>query len=109
MYSVTGLQFSFTQAPESMKSVLQGCWQLTIAIGNLVVVFIIGINSGLSQSAEFFLFAGLMFAAMILFSWLAYRYKPISLDELQKIDEEEKLKAGEKPSPLDFASEKTQL
>lgn len=50
-----------------------------------------------------------MFAAMILFAFLGWRYKPISLDELHKIDEEEKLNAGEKPSPLEFAAEKTQL
>lgn len=30
MFSITGLQFSFTQAPESMKSVLQGCWMVNL-------------------------------------------------------------------------------
>lgn len=40
MYSVTGLQFSFNEAPQSMKSVLTGCWMLTIAVGNLIIVFI---------------------------------------------------------------------
>lgn len=40
MFSVTGLEFSFTQAPASMKSVLQACWLLTVAIGNLIVVAI---------------------------------------------------------------------
>lgn len=29
MFSITGLQFAFTQAPESMKSVLQGCWMVS--------------------------------------------------------------------------------
>lgn len=42
MFSVTGLEFSFTQAPESMKSVIQGCWMLTVAFGNLIVVIITG-------------------------------------------------------------------
>lgn len=42
MFSVTGLEFSFTQAPESMKSVIQGCWLLTVAFGNLIVVIITG-------------------------------------------------------------------
>jgi dipeptide/tripeptide permease len=28
MFSVTGLEFSFTQAPENMKSVLQGFWMV---------------------------------------------------------------------------------
>lgn len=40
MFSVTGLQFAFTQAPESMKSLLQAAWLLTVAIGNLIVVIV---------------------------------------------------------------------
>lgn len=86
MFSVTGLQFSFTQAPESMKSVLQGCWQLTVAFGNLIVVFLVGINIFPQQSSEFLLFAGLMFIDMGIFAILAYYYKPIPIEELQKID-----------------------
>lgn len=42
MYSVTGLQFSYTQAPDSMKSVIQGFWLLTVAVGNLIVTVIVG-------------------------------------------------------------------
>lgn len=41
MFSVTGLEFSFTQAPTSMKSVLQSVWLLTVAFGNLIVVLIV--------------------------------------------------------------------
>lgn len=40
MFSVTGLEFAFTQAPSSMKSLLQASWQMTVAIGNLIVVII---------------------------------------------------------------------
>ena len=40
MFSITGLEFSFTQAPQSMKSVLQACWLLSVAIGNMLVVVI---------------------------------------------------------------------
>lgn len=64
MYSVTGLQFSYTQAPESMRSVLQGCWQLTVAVGNLIVTIIVGAKFFNSQVYEFALFAGLMFVDM---------------------------------------------
>lgn len=41
MFSVTGLEFSFTQAPASMKSVLQSMWLLTVAFGNLIVVLVV--------------------------------------------------------------------
>jgi solute carrier family 15 (oligopeptide transporter), member 1 len=103
MYSVTGLQFSYTQAPESMRSVLQGCWQLTVGVGNLIVTIIVGAKFFNSQTYEFALFAGLMFVDMGLFMWLALRYKAIPLSELDKIDEEQKaLESSEKKDPLDF-------
>lgn len=44
-----------------MKSVVMGSWNLTVAFGNLIVILVAGIDSGLSQSSEFFLFAGIMF------------------------------------------------
>lgn len=40
MFSVTGLEFSYSQAPASMKSVMQAGWLLTTAFGNLLVVVI---------------------------------------------------------------------
>lgn len=102
MYSVTGLEFSFTQAPESMKSVLQGCWQLTVGVGNLLVVVIAEARLFDSQKWEFVLFAGLMFVDMAIFAWLATRYKGIPLSELDKIDEEIRRENEEKPSALEF-------
>jgi solute carrier family 15 (oligopeptide transporter), member 1 len=98
MFSVTGLQFSYTQAPESMRSVLQGCWQLTVAVGNLIVTIIVGASFFSRQTFEFALFAGLMFVDMAVFMWLAIRYKPIPLETLNDVDNE----PGEKKNPLDF-------
>lgn len=105
MYSVTGLQFSYTQAPESMRSVLQGCWLLTVAFGNLIVTIVVGAKFFNSQTYEFALFAGLMFLDMGIFMWLAIRYKAIPLDVLDQIDEDESaLKSEEKQEkdPMDF-------
>lgn len=77
MYSVTGLAFSYAEAPVSMKSVLQSCWLLTVAFGNVIDIIIIGARGFKSQAHEFFLFAGLMFVDMVIFMILAYRYKSI--------------------------------
>lgn len=77
MYSVTGLAFSYAEAPVSMKSVLQSCWLLTVAFGNVIDIIIIGAKGFSSQAHEFFLFSGLMFVDMIIFMILAYRYKSI--------------------------------
>lgn len=104
MFSVTGLQFSYTQAPESMRSVLQGCWQLTVAVGNLIVTIIVGASFFNRQTFEFLLFAILMFVDMGIFMWLAIRYKPISLDTLKSDDDDDQaaLDSNEKKDPLDF-------
>lgn len=75
MFSVTGLEFSFTQAPQSMKSVLQACWLLSVAIGNMLVVVIAELKFFESQAAEFALFAALMIVDMFIFMLLAMRYK----------------------------------
>lgn len=38
MFSVTGLEFSFKEAPASMKSTITAIWLLTVAGGNMIVV-----------------------------------------------------------------------
>ena len=37
MVSITGLEFSYTQAPNSMKSSVMALWLLTVAVGELFV------------------------------------------------------------------------
>lgn len=86
MFSITGLEFSFTQAPESMKSVLQGCWQLTVAIGNLIVVIVAEAKFFDAQKWEFIMFAVLMFVDMGIFAVLAYYYKSIPLKNYDEDD-----------------------
>ena len=106
MFSVTGLQFAYTQAPESMKSVIQGFWLLTVSIGDIIVTIVVGMKRKKlflfflifllffigakffdSQANEFLLFACLMFFDMALFAWLGKCYEPISLEEIKKIEE----------------------
>jgi solute carrier family 15 oligopeptide transporter 1 len=87
MFSITGLEFSFTQAPVSMKAVLQAGWLLTTAFGNLIVVIIAEAKFFDSQANEFFLFAGLMFVDMAIFAFMAMKYKYVEMPEEE--DEEE--------------------
>ncbi|XP_076679863.1 peptide transporter family 1 isoform X2 [Andrena cerasifolii] len=88
MFSVTGLEFAFTQSPDSMKSLMQAAWQLTVAIGNLIVIII---SEGAwfdRQAYEFFLFAGLMFLDIIIFSIMAKFYKYVDVPEDDDLTEE---------------------
>lgn len=75
MFSVTGLEFSFTEAPESMKSVMQACWLLTVTIGNMIVMLIAHLHFFEHQSSEFLLFAGLMMVDFVVFVLLARAYQ----------------------------------
>ena len=75
MISVTGLEFSYSQAPDSMKSVVQAAWLLTVAFGNIIVI-IVASAKALGQASEFFMFAVLMILDMFFLMFLAYRYTP---------------------------------
>jgi len=76
MFSVTGLEFSFSQAPDSMKSLLQAFWLLTMSFGNLIVILVAESRAFNDQASEFFMFACLMLVDMGLFIFLAWRYTP---------------------------------
>ncbi|XP_034041660.1 solute carrier family 15 member 2 [Thalassophryne amazonica] len=84
MFSITGLEFSYSQAPANMKSVLQAGWLLTVALGN-VIVLIVAEGAGLEQWKEFLLFAGLSMGVSIIFSIMARFYTYVEPEQLDKI------------------------
>lgn len=94
MFSITGLEFSFMQAPSSMKSVLQAAWLLTVAFGNLIVVIIAEAKFFERQALEFFLFAVLMFVDMVAFAALAVRYKYVDQNGEIEDSKEKQGKSG---------------
>nr|XP_046260443.1 solute carrier family 15 member 2 [Scatophagus argus]XP_046260444.1 solute carrier family 15 member 2 [Scatophagus argus] len=84
LFSVTGLEFSYSQAPSNMKSVLQAGWLLTVAFGN-VIVLIVAEGAGLEQWIEFLLFACLLLGVCIIFSIMAHFYTYVDPEQLDKI------------------------
>lgn len=82
MFSITGLSFSYEEAPESMKSVVQAFWLLTIAVGNAFVAIIAKAKLFEAQMFNFLLFAVLMFLDMIIFMILAKRYKCVLVKQI---------------------------
>ncbi|XP_067117840.1 solute carrier family 15 member 2 [Osmerus mordax] len=89
MFSITGLEFSYSQAPANMKSVLQAGWLMTVAFGN-VIVLIVAEGAGLEQWMEFLLFGGLLVAVCIIFSIMAYFYTYVDPNQLDKLFHEDK-------------------
>ncbi len=81
MVSITGLEFSYTQAPNSMKSSVMALWLFTVASGEgfvaLVNKWILGAGGANKVSAYqyFTFFTWLMFGAAIVFVIVACFYK----------------------------------
>uniref|UniRef100_A0A4X1US43 Solute carrier family 15 member 1 n=1 Tax=Sus scrofa TaxID=9823 RepID=A0A4X1US43_PIG len=93
VFSVTGLEFSYSQAPSNMKSVLQAGWLLTVAVGNIIVLIVAGAGQFSEQWAEYVLFAGLLLAVCIIFAIMARFYTYINPAEVEaQFDMDEKKK-----------------
>jgi solute carrier family 15 oligopeptide transporter 1 len=109
LFAVTGLEFSYSQAAPSMKSVcyiknivtylsaifkvLQALWLLTVFFGNVVDIVSFFCKSEIiieefkiiahmqiaDPVAEFFVYAAMMFAVMGIFIVLAMRYQYVDV------------------------------
>ncbi|KAM9301053.1 solute carrier family 15 member 1 [Morus bassanus] len=91
VFSVTGLEFSYSQAPSNMKALLQAGWLLTVAVGNIIVLIVAGASKLSEQWAEYVLFAALLLAVCIIFAIMAYFYTYVDPNEIEaQLDEEEK-------------------
>ncbi|NXR55176.1 S15A1 protein, partial [Hippolais icterina] len=97
LFSVTGLEFSYSQAPSNMKAVLQAGWLFTIAIGNIIVIIVAGVSTIKEQWAEYVLFAALLVAVCIIFAIMASFYTYIDPNEIEaQFSKEEKEEKKEK-------------
>jgi POT family proton-dependent oligopeptide transporter len=73
MVSITALEFAYTQAPRRMKSTVMSFWNLTVALGNLLTA-LVARYAQLPLADFFWVFAGLMAAAAVLFGIRGYFY-----------------------------------
>ncbi|XP_078083990.1 solute carrier family 15 member 2 [Mustelus asterias] len=110
MFSITGVEFSYSQAPLNMKAVLQSGWLLTVAFGN-VLVLIVAKAAYMKQWAEFVLFACLLFAVSIIFSIMAHFYTYVDSAELERTEEdkEEEIPTPNKDISLNTVSKQTNM
>jgi proton-dependent oligopeptide transporter, POT family len=75
LVSITGLEFAYTQAPQSMKSTIMSFWFLTISAGNLFTALISYINPFKAGFQEYLFYTILMFVVSGIFVAMAARYR----------------------------------
>lgn len=109
LFSISGLSFAYSQAPTSLKSVVQAIWLLTVSFGDLMVIIVANIHSIPSQMVEFFIFAALMFVDTVIFMVMSmfYTYKPNSLN--YQVLGEEPVEINIAPAPESSESEEHAL
>ncbi|XP_051479051.1 solute carrier family 15 member 2 isoform X3 [Apus apus] len=106
MFSITGLAFSYSQSPASMKSVLQAGWLLTVAVGNTLVL-VVAEAAPMAQWAEFVMFTVLLFAVCIIFSIMGYFYVSVDPEDLE--ENEEKRETSSRGNMISLVTQKTKL
>lgn len=81
MLSVTGLEFAYSQAPATMKSVCQATWLLTVASGNWIVILVTLIDpvrlftDKYVQAWNFLVWSCILGLGIGLFAVVAHHYK----------------------------------
>jgi len=107
MVSITGLEFSYTQAPNKMKSAVMALWLFTVSMGNLftaAVNYFIRNPDGtvkMNDQQYFLFFAVLMLVAAAIFVVVAmfYRGKTYLQSQEQPLEELEPLAVTEVGMP----------
>ncbi|XP_044017460.1 solute carrier family 15 member 1-like [Aphidius gifuensis] len=87
LFAVTGLEFAFTQAPGTMKSLLQASWVLTTAIGNLLVSVISAFKLFNSKVYEAYFYVVLMVIAMSVFTLMTRFYEYADSEKIEETEE----------------------
>jgi POT family proton-dependent oligopeptide transporter len=75
MVSITGLEFSYTQAPRKMKSFIMGVFLLSITAGNLFTAWVNGVIAAQREAGSSFLKGALyywFFTAVMLITAIVY-------------------------------------
>lgn len=100
MFSISGISFAYSQAPSSMKSVMQALWCLTVAFGNLIVVIVAEAKFVENQIYEYFIFMVLLTFATIVFIILSWKYKYTDKEDESSLEDNKTETSFDQIEPL---------
>lgn len=97
LISITCLEFSYTQSPITMKSVIMALYLMSVSLGNIIVsvvnIFIQNPDgtSKLPGASYYLFFSGLMAITAVVFILVAWLYKEKAYIQ-KEVHEEDQLK-----------------
>uniref|UniRef100_A0A913I8J5 Major facilitator superfamily (MFS) profile domain-containing protein n=1 Tax=Strongyloides stercoralis TaxID=6248 RepID=A0A913I8J5_STRER len=90
LFSITGLEFAYSQAAPSMKSVVQAVWLITVAFGDLIIIIIELLDLFDNRATEMFAYAGAMVVVIGVFLLLSiFYYEYVDYTEEEKDDDDD--------------------
>jgi dipeptide/tripeptide permease len=96
MISVSGLEYTYAQAPKSMKAVVSSLWLLPVFLGNIYDIYM-GTQISFKRHAfkihKFNVYFSVF--ATLVFMWIASKYQTVEEEEKQR-RKEESAESGEK-------------
>ena len=96
LVSTTGLEFAYSQAAPTMKSTIMGFWNLTVAMGNLLVTFVTSfagkiVGGTAAQTGD----VTITPAMFMFYAWLTFGIAIRCESALRRVATNDRLKVGE--------------
>ena len=90
LISITGLEFAYSHAPASMTSVVLSFWSLTVAVGNIYTVLVVGVIAPhLTRAQEFIFFSVATLMASLLLMYVGRNFTYVTSAPLEDGEAEE--------------------
>eukprot|EP00042_Codosiga_hollandica_P043993 m.426273 g.426273 ORF g.426273 m.426273 type:complete len:776 (+) comp56687_c0_seq2:1172-3499(+) len=88
-FSITGLEFAYSEAPASMKAVVQAAWLITDAFGSLIVILVAESSLVKSAAGNMFIFGVFLLLILGVHIFLARKYIYLKDAKLLQLQEAE--------------------
>merc|ERR1719461_2230225 len=88
LLSTTALEFSYTQAPSSVKAISTALWYSTTAFANVVVIMLKSMETW-TRDTQLLASAGMVVLAMIGFILISLKFKVYSTHDIERLDRDD--------------------